>query len=158
MQYYPIQARWRRIKPHISDARVQATLVRDFNKFTFGRWKQPFTAGMKPTEFESCDWRCETRRGRQPEFWDYVKHSACHWLVGFNLRLAELVEPKRAWRIVTSDAHSTTWDGDTTLFDFNFLALGIAPDEAWRLASEGGTVMPIGKPIRVYMARHYSRG
>lgn len=157
MQYYNIQKNWRCIKPHLQNERVQATLVRDFNKFTFGRWKQPFTAGMKPTEFESCDWRCNARRGRQPEFWDYCKHAACHWLVGFNLRLAQLTEPKRPWRIVTSDLHSTVWDGDGMLWDMNFLALGITPDEAWRLASEDGIVMPVGKPIKVYMAQHYSK-
>jgi hypothetical protein len=66
-----------------------------------------------------------------------------------------LVEPKREWRIVTSDAHSTTWDGAETLFDFNFLALGIEPDEAWALASKHGTVMPVGKGIKVHFAQHY---
>ena len=31
---------------------------------------------------------------------------ACHWLVNFNLTLAQLVIPERKWRIVTGD-HST---------------------------------------------------
>lgn len=157
MRYYPIQARWRRIKPHLADESVQTILVRDFNKFTYGRWRKPFLAGMKPTEFESCDWRCDRGRGRQPEFWDYCKHSACHHLANFNRRLAELAEPKRQWGIVTSQKHSTTWDGEEELFDINFLALGVDPDEAWKLASEGGKILPVGKNLVVHVAEHYSR-
>lgn len=143
MQYYPITRNWRKIKPHLLDKEAQRLLVRDFNKFTFGRWEQKFERGMKPREFESCDWDIG-HRGRPPEYWDYVKHSACHWLVNFNRRLAELAEPKRGWRIVSSDEHSTVWDGDETLFDMNFLALGVDPKEAWGLASIG-KVYPIGK-------------
>jgi hypothetical protein len=56
MQYYPLQRNWRKAKPHLNHPTVQATLVEDFNKFTFGRWNKPFVAGMVPHEFESCDW------------------------------------------------------------------------------------------------------
>ncbi len=127
MRYYDLQRHWtRRIATHLDDGKLNSVLVRDFNKFTFGRWRQPFTHGQFPREFESCDWWCG-HHGPEPRFWLYVKHSACHWLVNFNLRLAQLVEPDRAWRIMTSDEHSTVWDGDQTLFDFNFLALGDRP-------------------------------
>ncbi len=50
----------------------------------------------------SCDWGWD-RRGRPPKYWDYVKHGACHWLVNFNLELANLAKPKRIWRILMSD-------------------------------------------------------
>jgi hypothetical protein len=56
-------------------------------------------------------------------------------LVNFNLRLAMLVEPDRQWRILTSRMHSTVWDGKSTLFDFNFQALGISPDESFKIAN-----------------------
>lgn len=151
MKYFPIQKKWAKIKPFINDKEVQKVLVRDFNKFTYGRWHQEFKAGMKPTEFESCDWRCNTgKRGRQPEYWDYVKHAACHWLVNFNLKLAMLVEPTKQWRIVTSDNHSTVWDGEDTLFDFNFSALGVDVNEAWTLADQDGRHLKPGKQMRVY--------
>jgi hypothetical protein len=55
---------------------------------------------------------------------------------------------------VTSDKHSTVWDGDQTLFDFNFLALGVAPDECFRLADERR--LAPGKELRVYVAKHFS--
>jgi hypothetical protein len=61
------------------------------------------------------------------------------------LRLAELVEPDGAWRIVTSDEHSTVWDGDRTLFDMQFSALDIDPEECFRLALHEGIMLPIGE-------------
>jgi hypothetical protein len=83
-----------------------------------------------------------------------VKHAACHWLVNFNLRLAQLVEPQRPWRILTSDEHSTVWDGDSTLFDFNFLALCIDPESCFSLANE--EELPVGKQLKVFLASHFS--
>jgi hypothetical protein len=59
---------------------------------------------------------------------------ACHWLVNFELCLAQLTLPKRRWRIITSDEHSTVWDGRDTLFEFNFLALKVSPDDCFRMA------------------------
>jgi hypothetical protein len=41
------------------------------------------------------------------------------------------------------------------LFDFNFLALGIDPDECFALADEQR--LPPGKQHKVYIAEHYSK-
>ena len=154
MRYYDLQRHWtKRLAPHLDDAKLNAVLVRDFNKFTSGRWGKPFARGQFPREFESCDWDID-HRGKQPRYWRYVKHSACHWLVNFNLHLARLVEPKRPWRIITSDEHSTVWDGGRMLFDFNFLALGIDPDECFRIAD--GRRLPLGKELKLYSAEHFS--
>ncbi len=44
MKYYDLKRHWtKRVEPHLSDPKLQAILVRDFNKFTYGRWKQEFT-------------------------------------------------------------------------------------------------------------------
>jgi hypothetical protein len=154
MRYYDLKKHWtRKIEPFLTDRRLNAVLVRDFNKFTFGRWRKPFTHAQFPFDFESCDWWLD-HRGPQPRFWRYVKHSACHWLVNFNLRLAQLVEPDRPWRIITSENHSTVWDGDQTLFDFNLLAFGVPPDECFALANEEH--LPPGQELEVHMAEHYS--
>jgi hypothetical protein len=154
MRYYDLKGHWtRRIEPHLDDEWLNAILVRDFNKFTYGRWRQVFTAGQYPREFESCDWSIE-HRGKEPRYWRYVKHSACYWLVNFNLRLAQLAEPRRPWCILTSDEHSTVWDGDQTLFDFNFLALGVAPEECFRLANR--RQLKPGRELKVYLAEHFS--
>src|SRR5262249_52500724 len=156
MRYYPIARRWtKRIAPHLEDPAVQKVLVRDLNKFTWGRRRKKFLPGMTPHEFESCDWWLG-HRGPLPRFWHYVKHAACHWLVNDTVRLAERAEPRVEWRIVTSENHSTVWDGGEVLFDMNFLALGVPPEKAWQLASEGGKVLPVGKERRCYLVEHYS--
>lgn len=152
MKFYDVQKHWtKKIEPQLPAA--NDILVRDFNKFTFGRWKQKFKAGQVPHEFESCDWWC-SHKGPMPRYWQYVKHAACHWLVNFNLRLATLVEPKRPWRIVTSDRHSTTWDGDNTLFDLNGLALFDSADHAFETADEEH--LPVGEFMEVNFAEHCS--
>src|ERR1700752_3272445 len=153
-QYYDLQRHWtRKIVPHLNDESLNRILVRDFNKFTFGRWEKPFLPGNFPEDFESWDWRwSHGRRGPCPRFWAYVKHSACHWIANFALQLAQLAEPGEKWRIVTSQKHSTVWDGQKTLFDFNLLALGVPVDEAWELAAEskGSRVLPIGIQMSVH--------
>lgn len=113
-------------------------------------WGKRFRRGQFPREFESCD-RDREHRGKQPRYWRYVRHSACHWLVNFNLRLARLVKPKRPGRIVTSEKHSTVWDNKDTVFDFNFLAFGIPADECFALADEHrlptGMEYRVGRPV-----------
>ena len=144
MRYYDLKRNWtRRITPHLADKDLNDILTRDFNLYTMGRWATPFAHGMLPQEIESCDWRCE-HQGRYPRFWRYVKHGACHWIVNFALRLAYLAEPTKDWRIVTSDRHSTVWDGDQTLFEFNFQAFGVPPGECWTIASTKGQVLKPG--------------
>ena len=108
-----------------------------------------FEKGMFPSEFETCDWQfTEGKRGRKPAFWKYVKHSACHYLVNFNLKLAYLVEPQEKWRILTSDKHSTVWNGKNILFDFNFTALNVKPIETFNIAKQEElpvkTYIPVG--------------
>jgi hypothetical protein len=46
-----------------------------------------------------------------------------------------LAVPRRSWRIITSQDHSTVRDGAETLFDLNFNAMGIPADERFRLAN-----------------------
>jgi len=152
MKYYPFVKKWAKIKPHLINKEFQDVLVRDFNKFTYGKWKIQFKHGMIPFEHESCDWWC-SKRGKRPEYWNYVKHAACHWLVNANLKLAQLVEPKENWQIVTNDNHSTVWNGKDILFDMNFSALNIDPQEAFDIAYNNGKLLPIGKQLKVYMVK-----
>lgn len=155
VEFFPVVEQWRRLKRHLNDSELNRILVSDFNKFTYGQWRKTFEPGMLPSEFENCDWRLGIR-GRIPRYFDYVKHAACHWLVNFNLRLATLAIPKKPWRIVTSRFHSTVWDGEETLFDFNALALGFSPAEAWELAWSDRKQLAIGKYRKTHPAIHYS--
>jgi hypothetical protein len=152
MRYYDLKKKWNKVSPHLDNPEVKAVLTRDFNKFTYGQWKKPFVEGQYPHDFENCDWWLD-HKGPMPRFWRYVKLEACHWLVNFNLTLAMLAEPKRPWRIITSEKHSTVWDGDETLFDFNFLALGVSPDECFELALE--IELPPGVRRKVGFAQSY---
>jgi hypothetical protein len=154
LRYYDLRRQWRRVEPHLADKELNRILVSNFHKYTFGRWGRPFARGQFPRDFENCDWDVG-HRGPEPRFWRYVKHAACHWLVNFNLRLAMLAEPGRPWRIVTSPAHSTVWDGEHTLFEFTFLALGVPPEECLTLARTGGRVLAPGRRIRVYYAEPF---
>ncbi len=154
MRYYDLKRYWtRRIEPHLGDEELNRILVGDFNKFTFGRWRKKFLPGMYPDEFESCDWQFG-HRGPCPRFWRYVKHAACHWLVNFALRLATLAVPARSWRVVTSQEHSTVWDGRATLFDLQYSAFGVPPEKCWEVAS-GGAVLAPGEYLNVEPALHW---
>lgn len=158
MKYYSPTLNWPKIKRRLDDVELNRVLTRDFGKFTRGLWKKKFLETEFPADYETCDWLLG-RRGRPPHYWAYVKHSACHWLVNFNLRLATLVAPKHRWRIVTSDEHSTVWNGvcgkHGLLFDLNFCALQVSPSKAWKLATTGkydlllpGQYLQVGRPMR----------
>lgn len=112
MRHYGIVRRWGRISPHLSDSRVVAALDRDMAILVEGDG-QFYAPGDLPAK------HCVLNRTPGCPWWDYACFASCHWLVNFNLRLVELAEPGRAWRIVRSDEHSTVWDGDNTLFDIN---------------------------------------
>jgi hypothetical protein len=144
--YYPIQKRWRRLRPlYESDTAAEIWLpemfayqqarMEDFG-VTYGY--PALTPELRPEDWESMDWRYG-RRGPQPGYFRFVCAGACHWLCSLNLLVAVKAEPSRPWRIVTSQKHSTVWDGDTTLWDLNFAALGIDPDLCWKDAAEHHT-------------------
>jgi hypothetical protein len=152
VRYYDVQGQWRKVRPHLTDAAIRETLRKDFGKFTVSRGGRFFEEGTVPAAYDSCDWRWD-RRGRQPAFWNYVCHSACHWLVNLNLKLAQKAEPKREWRILTSDKHSTVFDGVDTLFDMNFSALGVKAEETYELVTKrkyGGRSLSVGGERKTY--------
>lgn len=155
MKYYPFQKNWHKIKPYLQDSEVQKILNRDFSKYVKGRTAnftpKTFKKDEVPADYDSCDWRIMSeRRGKHPAYWNYVCHGACHWTVNFYLILAQKVEPRKEWRIVNSDNHSLVWDGEETLFDLQFSAIGVDPDEGFKLARENGRVLKPGKKIGVY--------
>ena len=161
IEYYDLIKNWRKVKRHLRDPELNDILVGDFNKFTEGCLGKKFTHGQLPRDFETIDWVYlfkmgvwvghGYRGGHEPGFWRYVKYEACHWLVNFALRLAQLVEPEKPWRILTSREHSTVWDGDKLLFEFNFQAFEISPAECFRNArcARWGRELKVGKNMRI---------
>jgi hypothetical protein len=137
LRYYDLKKNWRKVKRHLKDPILNEILVEDFNKFTLGLWNETFEHGQLPSDFERRQWwsiRSDEPKFRFCGYIRYVKVGACHWVVNFALRLATLVEPTREWRIITSDDHSTVWDGRGTLFEFNFQAFGVSPEECFTVA------------------------
>jgi hypothetical protein len=133
-RYYDLKKNWRKVKRHLRDPAPNDILVEDFNKLTLGLWNEPFHEDQYPHDFEDRPWwpnRYNDPKLRFCNYRRYVKHGASYWLVNFTLRLAMLVEPNREWRIITSDQHSTVWDGRDTLFDFNWQALSVPPGECF---------------------------
>ena len=163
--YYDLVRKWHKVKPHLNEPILKAILLRDFNRYTQGLYGEPFRRGEYPSDFDHDDWRWELRR-RKASYWDYTCRGACHWLVNFTLRLAMLVEPKRRWRIITSDKHSTVWDGRNTVFDFNFQAMGVPAEECFKMAYKKelrpGRFMTAGFPAhhteRVIITRDQAGG
>lgn len=148
IQYYDIQKNWRKLrKIYLSPETLlsswyemecfQEGKAEDFN-FEFK--PKPFSLDHRPADYDSCDWRYAEpgcgKRGRKPAYWDFVCYRACHWVNNVGLGVAQIAMPDRPWRLITSNKHTTCWDGDHTLFDINFLALGVTAKEAWELAAE----------------------
>lgn len=138
-QFYPMIKNWHKIRPHLHDPYVKGVLAHDFNKYTTGCWGERFRVGDFPARFEDCPWSWYVP-GMYLDYYHYVKHQAAHWLVNFNLVLAMRAEPKRKWRILKSDFHSTVWDGELTLFDFNGLAFFENAGHCFRAATSGNGI------------------
>jgi len=138
MRYYDVQRHWRKVKPVITSPEATRVLKRTFRYFESGVFQGT------PADYDHGDWLLYRtgkwgKRGPRPAFFDFVCLGACHWLAHLNLFVTRAVAPNRAWRIVSSDDHSTVWDGNCLLFDLNFLALGITPHECLAMARGEGT-------------------
>lgn len=154
MKYYPIQNRWQKLKHFYLSSEAAEIWFPEMEAFQESKCEdnnfpfrpKEFTNDLRPRDYDGCDWRLG-HRGRQPHYWDFVCHAACHWVVSLHLWVAEQAEPDRDWRIVSANTHSTVWDGEDTLFDGNFLALGVDADEAWELASKqkDSRILPVGE-------------
>jgi hypothetical protein len=149
IRYYDLKRNWtKKVVPHLDDEELNDVL-RDFNKFTWGRWRTQFRRDEFPFCHETLIARF-SHRCPMPRFWLFTKHGACHWLVNFALRLATLVVQAHAWQIITSDFHSPVWNGQNLLFDFNYLALGVPAHECFQSANDEklapGVCLEVGFP------------
>lgn len=158
LRYVDITKHWRKIKLHILTANSEGIWRSNMKDYAIQRaenYKYKIRFRHKdyktPSDFDSCDWRYCGHVGRRPEYWQWVCHSACHFLVDLNLFVADQSFPKFKWRIVThdgrnpNDSHSTVWNGDCDsplLFDMNFLALGVPAKDAWTTAIKGKALPP----------------
>lgn len=135
MQYYDVKKHWQKIKHYYKSQEAKNIWYPRLQLYAENRGWDPikYTETLTPSDFDSCDWR--TRYRRAPDYWKYVTHGACFWVVDLNLYLAKKILPDEIWVIVTSSKHALCWNGDDLLFDTNFLALGVPVEEAWKLAA-----------------------
>ena len=147
-RYYSFSRHWSKtLKSIIESPQAREILDRDFECYIAVKRanyiKHAISKGALPSDFDSCDWR----HGRLPAWHHYVCHGACHWIANTLLYVAMTAHPNRAWRIVSSPEHSTVWDGDQTLFDINYLTLGVSIDEcgAATFSHNDSVVLPVGE-------------
>jgi hypothetical protein len=137
MRYYDLEGNWSKTQPFL-DPQLEPLqiLAVDFGKWTNGVLGLEYYLGDYPSSFDP--------QGREyPEWRRYVCPGACHCLVNFSLCLAQLVEPDKEWRIITSSEHSTVWDGRDCLFDLNDYAQGYPASASFRDAYD--EEYPIGR-------------
>lgn len=137
MKYYDLKKRWSYIKPHLKNKKVIKALTQDVSDYMLSvrGYKHGLDKGDYPFHYESSDWYVD-KKGKLPEYIKYTMSGACHYLVRFNLKLARLVEPDKNWRIISSETHSTVWDGEETIFEFNYYAYGVPAIKAFQRATE----------------------
>jgi len=159
-EYVNITAKWQRLKPAFQskEARdIWEPCLREFSQseaFERGReYRVDFYEGKNARPcWHDGDWRFGHGR-RIPEWWDYACGKACHWIVDLALFVAQSKLKSEEWRIVSSQKHSTVWNGDCEnplLFDINFLALGVPAKEALSLAATGRE-LKVGKYLKAYL-------
>jgi hypothetical protein len=71
----------------------------------------------------------------------------------FQLAPSHVGKAEVLWRIIASKQHSTVWDGENTLFEFSFQAMGILPQECFELAYE--TELEPGRYAAIDLAQHW---
>jgi len=162
-KYFAIGKHWtNKIKPVIESTNAQKILHYDFKKYIKSKqhnlnnkykasgsnkrvnWN--FTKNCTPRDWDSVDWRL-FRFGRPPAYDAYVCHGACHWIVNTLLYTATKAFPKTQWQIVTSDEHSTVWDGNCPFFDLNYLALKVTVQDCFEstFIADGLSILPVGQ-------------
>jgi hypothetical protein len=146
LRFYDLPRHWtKRVEPHLDDPRLNEILLADFGKYTEQWLRRPFGPGQYPRDFEPFEKHNHLPpRSREPRYWRYAKWAACHYMGNFNLRLAMLAEADRPWRIVTNNYHTTVWDGEQTVFEFQFLALGESVAEVFSRPDENIYTLPVG--------------
>lgn len=166
--YLDVQRHWGKLGPIFRSPRAACIWMPCLLEYSMQRafdhgfkYSPPRSEPYCPAMFDSCDWRFNReKRGRMPEYWDYVCHSACHWIVDLDLFVAINAYPKIPWRIVSHQKHSTVWNGDLgkpVLFDVNFLALGVPAAEALWTAWPGRLLKP-WEYLKPYLHPHVGYG
>ena len=88
-RYFPIVKHWAKLRPIYYSTEAHKVWWPNMCELHMQKAQEHgftprFNNRETPSDFDGCDWRCD-RRGRPPEYWRFVCHGACHWLVDLNL-------------------------------------------------------------------------
>ena len=156
--YINIQRNWRGLRDHYQSTEVQQVVVYqlvasavDSLNLSRTRLFDGDPGELRPAHFDRYDWRfCpgQGRRYRNPAFWAYVRHGWCHWSSAVAYTVAKRWRPAEPWAVISSDEHTTVRNQRTgSMFDPQFLALAIDPEECWRLSGEHPTAADITEQV-----------
>ena len=167
-KYFAIGKHWtNKIKPVFESQYAQKILHHDFKRYIKSKERDinnhykdmgldkkaefSFKKGDELWDWDIGWWRY-SRIGRPPAYDNYVCHQACHWVVNTLLYSATNAFPKKQWQIITSDKHSTVWDGKVTFFDLNYLAMQITPEVCFEntFMADGLSILPVGQYLRCH--------
>ena len=167
-KYFAIGKHWtNKIKPVFESQYAQKILHHDFKKYAKVKQSDAnrhykamgldknvtfsFKKKDMPCDLDGGGWRYY-RIGRPPAFDSYVCKGACHWVANALLYTATKAFPKTQWQIITSDEHSTVWDGDCTFFDLNYFAMKIPPAVCFEstFSADGLAILPVGQFLRCH--------
>jgi hypothetical protein len=154
MRYFDLKRHWtRRILPKLRDPLLNRVLTCAFKLYVEGAYPGRTYNPLTDTPITWCNVDLRNvrngdgtlRRGKEPRYFAYVCFGACHWLANFELRLGQLVAPRLPWRILKGTKHSTVWDGDNLLLDFNYYAGGYHPADCFNDACVDCIELEVGE-------------
>jgi hypothetical protein len=157
MMFYDCVEHWPTIKPHLADEEFQRILQRDFNRFTWGRWRKSFPDPTRalPGDWEGYNGHHGRYLGPPGPYRRYTLDLCCHWLCNSQLRLAQLVLPNMEWRIIASRQNHTIWNADGLLFDMVSQALYGNADISFEYAFGFGRLLAPGEYLPTKYAEHF---
>jgi hypothetical protein len=157
VEFFDAVSEWPRIQPHLGDAEFNRILNRDFHRFVYGRWREPFPTKERPLpgDFEGYNGHVGRYLGPDGPYRAYILDLACHWLVNSQLRLAQLVLPNMQWRIIASRQNHTVWNSDGLLFDLVSQGLYGSADISFEFSFGFGRLLAPGEYLPVKYAEHF---
>jgi len=148
MEYYDLVKNWHKVK----HKNVKQAIEANFTPYSVGYFGHPMNGTIEGLHKEQLELQkkffqdnYDSREGERKPYWLFVKYGACHWVAPVALELAKLVEPNRAWRLLSGSNHTTVWDGDHTLFEFNYLCFDIPAQECFDAAVIDKKDIPVGE-------------
>jgi len=144
--HYNIQKNWKKLKPIYESQECRAlwyegcvTYVQskfEDHGIEFDPERYTYNFITTPSVIESSDWQYGFgKRGRKPAFWQYALAHACHWMAEKDLYIAKKIAPEFDWVIISSEEHTTVFNGIDTIFDTTYNAMGISAEVAYKSAT-----------------------